>query len=144
MTAPPVYLDECVDHRLATALSERGFTVATARDAALLQMSDEQQLVFATSRDSLIITHNQRDFYQLHRAFQTQNRSLAGIILMSESAPLKRLTLRVAMLLDWIATMPEYRGQIFRWGAFQTLLDNGLLLPPYTGSDLDFVRGRSG
>ena len=46
---PNLYFDEDVSVVLALVLVGRGFEVLTARDAAMLGRSDEEQLVFATN-----------------------------------------------------------------------------------------------
>ncbi len=67
MSAPVVYMDECVRLSLAARLRLRGFTVFTARDEGFAGASDREQLAYATRRGWLIISHNTGDFIRLHQ-----------------------------------------------------------------------------
>jgi hypothetical protein len=75
--------------------------------------------------------------------FQKQGRSHAGMMLLSRTAPLARLTLRVTMMLDWIATLDSHRNDLFTWGTLQDLFDEGYRLPGYGDADVRFAIGRS-
>ena len=142
MTLSAVYLDECVDQRLSPALSALGHTVETARTSLMLRATDVQQLEFATAHSLIVITHNRRYFRRLHRQFQIQDRPHAGIIDIPESGPLPRLTLRAAMMLDWVATQGDPRSRLFSWGTLQELLEHGLRLSGYTERDVQLALGR--
>ena len=143
MVAPAAYLDECVDRRLADGLRRRGFNAWSAHERGLLGASDEEHLAFTTAHNLVILTHDRSDFYRLHVRSQAESRPHSGIILIGFS-DLPRLTVRAAMLLDWIATFPDHRSRLFQWGHLQDLLDRGPRLPGYTSADLRLARGRSG
>jgi hypothetical protein len=142
MPTPSVYLDECVDIELAGALQQRGFLAVTTAAARMLGATDEDQLVYASAHDLLLVTHNRRHFRRLHRLFQDEGRSHGGMILLSRTTPLTRLTMRVTMLLDWIATLDGYHNRLFTWGSLQDLLDGGFRLPGYSEQDVQFAVGR--
>ena len=125
------------------ALREQGFVVTTALAEHMLRVGDEQQLAFAGERDFLLVTHNQRHFWRWHSTFLEQGRPHGGLVLVPGTPPLERLILRIRMMLDWIATVPDHRSQLFQWGHLQDLLDRGLRLPGYTDDELRWVRGRS-
>ena len=143
MPPPSVYLDECVDVKLADALRQRGFTAATARDVGMRGEAGPDQLVYATELEFAILTHNGRHLRRLHDLYVREGRTHGGILVIPASGPMDRLVVRAAMMLDWIATFPDYRSRLFQWGHLQDLLDRGLRLPGYTDADLRLARGRS-
>ena len=65
-----IYLDECVDARLALLLTSRGHPATTAVDERMLAASDLAHLEHAAARGWPLITHNRRDFQRLHRDWQ--------------------------------------------------------------------------
>ena len=142
MAAPPVYLDECVDVALADALRRRGFIVTIARDHGPVGAGDEEQILYATSRGWIILSHNARHFRRWHRAFVETGRSHDGMILIPETGPVSRLALRAAMMLDWIATLGDHRGRLFRWGDLQYQLTQGYRLPGYDEADARLALGQ--
>lgn len=142
MPSPSVYLDECVDVKLAEALQRRGFLAVTTLAAGMVGATDEAQLLYATAHDLLIVTHNRRHFRRLHHLFQADGRSHGGIILLSRATPLTRLTLRLTMMLDWIVTLEDTHNRLFTWGTLQDLFDRGCHLPGYSEEDVRFAIGR--
>jgi hypothetical protein len=46
------------------------------------------------------------------------------------------------MLLDWIATLADYRNRLYSWGMLQDTFDRGYLLPGYGEQDVRFAIGR--
>ena len=126
-----LYLDECVDHRLARFLIERGHEVLTAQAAGMLGAADDEQLRFAARRDLLILSHNQRHFRAWHARFLREDAAHSGVLLVPFS-PLPLLELRTALLLDWIATIDAHRSRLFRWTDLQQVLAGGYRLPGYT------------
>jgi predicted nuclease of predicted toxin-antitoxin system len=136
---PPqiVYMDECVRLSLAARLRQRGFTVRTARDEGLAGFSDRQQLAYATRQGWLIVSHNTRDFMRLHRQIPIHT----GIILLP-STNLDLQEIRAAMLLDWAATFPDSRSQLFRWHDLQQRLIGGMRLPDYDEGDVRLALGQ--
>lgn len=107
-------MDECVRLSLATRLRLRGFTVFTARDEGLAGASDREQLAYATRREWLIISHNTGDFIRLH-----QRRIAHSGMILFPGTNRERQEIRAAMLIDWAATFPDHRAQLFRWHDLQ-------------------------
>jgi hypothetical protein len=133
MPAPPAYLDECVDHALVAILRRRGFTVTSALEQgrANLGFSDSDQLMFATERDMVLISYNERHFRALSADRQRQGQAHGGIVIVPAGTVLERLTIRAAMMLDWLGTMPDHRSRLFKWGHLQELLEQGFRLEGY-------------
>jgi len=133
MAAPPAYLDECVDHNLVAALRGRGFQITSALEQGRANVGDADpaQLDFATSRGWVLISHNEIDFRRLSNHFRQQHIAHAGIIILPDRASLGRMTIRAAMMLDWLGTMADHRSGYFKWGQFQGLLEQGYRLPGY-------------
>ena len=46
------------------------------------------------------------------------------------------------MMLDWIATLGDYRGRLFRWGDLQYLLTQSYRLPGCDEADVRLALGR--
>ena len=140
--SPPVYLDECVDHRLGASLRERGYVVATTRESGLVGASDQRQLEYATDAGLVLLSYNWRHFQRLDAAHRREGRVHGGIIALPGPAPLDRLTVRAALMLDWMATLPAYRSHFFRWGDLQQLLIGGYRPAGLSEVELDLALGR--
>ena len=84
-----IYIDEDAARKgLVNALRTRGVTVLTALEAGLTELSDEQQLAYATEREYVLYSHNASDFYRLHTGAGA-GREHAGMIL----APQQRFSI---------------------------------------------------
>jgi hypothetical protein len=129
MAAPPIYADECLDHRAVGTFTELGCDTLTVEDAGTRHGSDEDQLLFATREGRLLVSHNQRDFRRLHERFLQQGREHHGILLIPQTVPLTRLRARVVLLIDWISTFPDTRSRLFTWGDLQQWLIHGYRPP---------------
>lgn len=82
MSAIKLHLDEDADsHALLNALRHRGLDVSSSRELALLQCSDEEQLVWAFEKGRAVYTYNASDFCRLHSEFIRHGRHHAGIII---------------------------------------------------------------
>lgn len=138
--ASAVYLDECVDVRLAPALARYGFVAHTAAGADLLGRSDGEQLHHATRNGLVVVTHDGHDFRRLHRRFTDGGRAHGGIIAVRRS-PLPLLVLRVAMLLDWLGMLGEHRSRFFTWGDLQFRLTQGERVPGCSEADTRIALG---
>ena len=141
MPSPPAYLDECVGQRLTVQLRARGFRVTSAREAQPSDEDDAAQLADEAQQDLLLISHDTRGFRRLHRTYQRQQQSHGGIALVPYG-PAPLVELRVAMLLDWIATFPDHRSRLFRWHDVQQWLIQGNRLPDYGEADVRFALGQ--
>lgn len=139
---PDLYLDECVDVALAAAVERQGVRAVTTVAAGMLGASDEAQLCYAGDRGLVIVSHNRRHFRRLHRDFQAEGRTHAGIILLSRTTPLTRLTMRLTMLLAWIAISGDHQDRLFSWGMLQERFDRGDRLPGFSEEDVRLAIGR--
>lgn len=50
--------------------------------------------------------------------------------------------IRVAMLVDWAATFPDHRSQLFRWHDLQQRIIGGMRLPAYNEDDVRMALGQ--
>jgi hypothetical protein len=139
--APPALLDECTDLELVEALRARGYVVDSVQQIGLRGQPDDLVLEQAAQRDRVLITHNERHFRLEHRRCLKEGRGHGGIACISQVGPIDRLTIRAAMLLDWIGTQ-ERRSQFFVWGHLQRQLERGLRLPGYSEDDVRYALGR--
>ncbi len=138
MPRPLVYLDECVHTGLAVRLRLRGFDVMTAQNQNMTSASDAEQLVYATRRGAMIVTYNVRHF----RSLNIRVRPHGGIVTLPDS-PLDWQEIRAAMLIDWAASFPDYRSQLFRWHDLQQRLIAGMRLPGYNEDDVRMALGQT-
>lgn len=99
-----LYLDESVSVALATVLRQHGIDCLTARDADRLGASDGTQLIFATTEQRTLFTHDTRDFLRLATAWSVAGRTHAGILL-AHQVPLRELILRFRAFLLWSYSM---------------------------------------
>jgi len=82
---PHLYLDEdCINRKLIRALRQQNFGVTTTPEAARLSESDERQLEFATEKGWILVSHNIKDFAELHSVWISQSRSHGGLILIQQ------------------------------------------------------------
>lgn len=143
MPSPPVYLDECVDHALVAELRGRGFTVTAAVDEGLTELDDDEQLRYASMKAWLLLSHNEKHFRQLHYACLARGQSHGGIVLVTHRPPLELLTVRAALLLDWVGTCESPQSGLFKWGHLQQMLESGYRLPGYGAAEIRLALGRS-
>lgn len=136
MPEPPLYLDECVDHRLAASLRKRGFDIVTVQDAGTQSEDDESQLLSALRQGRVLLSHNQTHFRRLHAAFIRQGRAHGGIILIPQTVPFRRLEVRAMLILGWVATAASHGSQLFTWGELQQRLIHGYRLSDWDERDV--------
>ena len=103
-----IYLDEDVHILMGDLLTSRGFRAITTRDADQLGKSDAEQLAFATSQGRAILTHNRRDFEELHRRYTAAGQAHAGIVVATRRHPYD-LSRRLLVLLNTL-TADEMQG----------------------------------
>lgn len=105
-----LYLDEDVDVTVGRLLHARGFKAIATRDAAQLGATDEEQLLYATGHEFVLVTHNRGDFEELHRRWSAVGREHSGLIILARNrAPVLVATL--SRLLDRVSA-DEFKGQI--------------------------------
>lgn len=63
------YLDEDVSTLVADLVRARGFVITSTTDAGQGGKSDEEQLNYAVSRRTTLVTHNRADFEFLARQY---------------------------------------------------------------------------
>jgi len=80
-----LHLDEDAEaHALVRALRDRGVDVSTSNEAGLIEISDEEQLLWATGKRRVLLTYNAADFCRLHGEFIREGRHHAGIIVAEQ------------------------------------------------------------
>jgi hypothetical protein len=141
MPAPPAFLDECVDLELVEALRSRGYALSSAQLSGLRGRPDDELLAYAAQRDLVLITHNERHFRREHRQMLEAGGSHGGIVCLPQTGPSERLTLRAAMMLEWLGTQ-ESRSGFFVWGRLQQEIERGLRLPGFDEADLEYALAR--
>src|SRR5919201_5281171 len=125
MPAPPAYLDECVYRPVVEALRKRGFDVVTALEAGRGEEADDSQLAYATSLGRVLLTYNRADFRRLHTDHLRIGREHGGIVIVPQAPPVSRRALRIAMMLDWLATLVDRRSRLFQWNDLHQQLIRG-------------------
>lgn len=146
MIRPTVRLDECVDTLLAPALRQRGRCLATTVAAEGIAGADDASLLaFAHHRGYVVLTHDQQDFWRLHRAHEQAGKPHGGIVVIPASfgsGYLRRMTLRADMSLVWLQTeLGQGPRPFVRWGTVQYLLTQGRRLPGYSEAEIRYVLG---
>jgi predicted nuclease of predicted toxin-antitoxin system len=136
MAAPSLYLDECVDQRLAATLRALGYDVVTVQEAHRESEEDEDQLLYATTQGRMLLSHNQLDFRRRHAAFERAGRPHGGIILIPQTVPLARLEIRARLMLDWVATAADWQWHLFTWTDLQQRLIHGYRLPEWDEAEV--------
>ena len=131
MVAPAIYLDECIDRRIASGLQARGIDLMTVMDADTQGLDDETQLIYATQQGRLLVSQNQMDFRRLHLRFMATGRAHAGMILVPQTVPFQRLEHRIRLLVDWVATFAEHQSRLFTWTVLQQQIIHGFRLPEW-------------
>jgi predicted nuclease of predicted toxin-antitoxin system len=135
MPIPSLYFDECVDHGLLIRLRQRGYTVTTAQVKGMVGVSDAEQLAYATRYGWMIVSTDTGDFQRLHSLSRRDAVPHSGILLLP-TGQLDRMEVRAAMMVDWIAALPEYRSMLFRWNDVQQRLIHGERIPGYSEDDV--------
>ncbi len=79
-------LDEDVSYRVAEGLRQRGVDAISVHEAgrANSRVSDEDQLVFATSAGRVLTTYNRADYQVLDAMWRVKGRTHAGILWCAE------------------------------------------------------------
>lgn len=67
-----IYTDEDVAGAVAKALKRRGFEVSTTPEHGNLELTDEEQLKFATLIGAALLTHSVQDFRFMEKGALTQ------------------------------------------------------------------------
>lgn len=115
-------LDHDVSRRFATLLIAHGQVAKSARDERLERSDDGAILLFAAQRSQVLLTHNGRDFWLLHRSWHrwagawqvTPFPRHAGIIVLPQRThlPPELLTPHVVELLG---RQPDLTNRLYEW-----------------------------
>ncbi|WP_442891831.1 DUF5615 family PIN-like protein [Dissulfurispira sp.] len=76
------YTDEDLDIAVSKVLKLRGFEASTTIEHGKSGSSDEEQLVYAASIGSVLLTHNVQDFPRIHYEFMKHGKHHSGILLL--------------------------------------------------------------
>ncbi len=105
-----LYLDEDIDILIAELIRSQGFQAATTDELGRKGQSDLQQLEYAVSRQSVIVTHNRLDFEELMQRYFTESQTHYGIIIAVQRQPHDIAELLLKILNDF--TADEMKNQI--------------------------------
>ena len=105
-----IYLDEDVHIVIAELAAARGFRTVTALGAGQLGKPDTEQLAYAVNRGLCLVTHNRRDFQELHQQYVSEGSAHPGIIIAVRRRPYETAN-RLLQLLNTI-TADEMRNQM--------------------------------
>ncbi len=105
-----LYLDEDVHVLVAELVKAKGFMITTARDENQLQKSDEEQLEYAVSLKSTIVTHNRVDFELLVQQYFREDREHYGVIFAVRHPP-HEIARRLLIILNHV-TADEMKNQV--------------------------------
>ena len=83
-------------------LRQRGFDVLCARDTQQLSLSDKAQLAFAVNEQRAIVTHNRRDFEQLHQHYLEKDIRHWGILIAKRRRNSAIVVRKLLTLLDTV------------------------------------------
>ncbi len=75
-----LYADEDIPLPLVKALRLQGINVICTRDVQMLGKTDEEQLQYALTRESALLSHNVKDFVVIHRRYIKEGKLHSGII----------------------------------------------------------------
>ncbi|HEV7682322.1 MAG TPA: DUF5615 family PIN-like protein [Pyrinomonadaceae bacterium] len=104
------YLDEDVSALVADLIRARGFAVKTTHEVGQKGRSDEEQLNYAVSRRTTLVTHNRPDFELLARQYFSSGLKHYGIII-AVRRPAHEIARRLLAILDQV-TADEIEDQI--------------------------------
>ncbi len=79
-----LYLDEDVPLSFGEALNNRGVDILSTQDAGNKGFTDLEQLLFAAQDKRVIISHNKKDFIQLHKHCLEIKTQHHGIVLTDQ------------------------------------------------------------
>lgn len=105
-----LYFDEDVSVGIVENLRTRGFDVLSARDAAALGKSDDEQMLYAVSLQRAVVTHNRVDFEKQHAKFLESGMNHYGVIIAKRRKDAEVVS-KVLALLDAV-TAEEMKNQL--------------------------------
>ncbi|TET69419.1 MAG: hypothetical protein E3J56_09660 [Candidatus Aminicenantes bacterium] len=84
---PALYLNENIPLRLVHILSFDGIEAIHTVEVGNQGTSDEFQLQYAADQKCILVSHNRRDFRQLHAKWIEEERFHYGILVMDHGEP---------------------------------------------------------
>ena len=89
-----VYLDDCSDDNLLIArIKQAGHEVISPRSIGTVGIDDCDHLEYAARHRLVLLTHNPRDFIDLHELWQAHGRQHSGILsVYRDNNPSKDMT----------------------------------------------------
>lgn len=84
-----LHLDEDTDVLIADLVRSRGFKVTTAQEAGQIGKQDDEQLAYALSQRSALLTHNHVHFEALAREYLRPERSIMVLSSQCVVQPMK-------------------------------------------------------
>ena len=79
-----IYTDEDVAISVCKVLRLRGFEAYATIEKDRCESTDDEQLEYATSMESILLTHNVRDFPRIHYEYMRKGRHHRGIIVAKQ------------------------------------------------------------
>ena len=126
MIVAECFLDADVEDPMVELLVRKGHPTVTTKQASRINATDDVQLLIATDLGRLLITHDQRDFLLLHRAWRSfarrwgvQPEDHPGILVVPQrkEIPYSRTAAEIDHL---IRGVKDLKGRFFRldrrWG----------------------------
>ena len=104
------YVDEDVDVLVADMIRARGFQALTTQEAGRKKKADGEQLAFAASQQSALVTHNRADFEALAQKYFTEEKPHCGIIVGVRRSP-QEIARRLLVILNHV-TAEEMMNQV--------------------------------
>jgi hypothetical protein len=101
MDIPPLYLNENVPLRLTDMLLQHGIHAEHTIKVGNQGVSDEMQLEYAANKGYILVTHNRKDFRQLHKLWIKKGKFHNGIIVMKHDEP-EILAIRIKLFFEKI------------------------------------------
>ena len=105
------YFDEDVSVKIADNLRNRGFDTRTTLQAKNLGASDDEQLDYSAKAGRVLVSHNPKDFLDLHGGYLTAGKTHSVIVLVVRQKDPYRT---VARLLHLVQNTPpeDMRNQL--------------------------------
>lgn len=113
-----VYLDSDVGVELARALSDHGHTARLAATEGMRDAGDPAQLLHAAERGWVLISHNKKDFRDLHDAWLRWAgawgalRNHAGILILEQVYPIASIAPGLSQFLH---DHQSLQNQLYEW-----------------------------
>lgn len=105
-----LHLDEDVSVLIAELLRVRGFMAQTTQEVGRKTTGDEEQLEYAVSQQSALLTHNRDDFARLAEEYFAAGRKHYGIIIAVRHPP-QEIVRRLMIILNQ-TTADEMEDQL--------------------------------